>query len=214
MALNDDPTTPEETSEETAEAIAPESEAAAPAPGAPAAEWYAVRVQSNKEDSVKRNMERRIELRGLQRKISQLVVPTEKVAEIKNGKKRTRQVKTYPGYVLVEMFMDDETWAFVRETPGVGDFVGGTSGAHQKPFPLLQEEVNKIFGVEVPGTAAPKIKIDFGMGDKVKIREGPFENFDGVVEEINEQKGVVRVVVTIFGRATPVELQYWQVEPI
>ena len=214
MALNDDPTTPEETREETAEAIEPESEAAAPAPGAPVAEWYAVRVQSNKEDSVKRNMERRIELRGLQRKISQLVVPTEKVAEIKNGKKRTRQVKTYPGYVLVEMFMDDETWAFVRETPGVGDFVGGTSGAHQKPFPLLQEEVNKIFGVEVPGTAAPKIKIDFGMGDKVKIREGPFENFDGVVEEINEQKGVVRVVVTIFGRATPVELQYWQVEPI
>ncbi|MAG57695.1 MAG: transcription termination/antitermination factor NusG [Planctomycetes bacterium] len=174
-----------------------------------------MRVQSNKEDSVKRNMERRIELRGLQRKIKQLVVPTEKVAEIKNGKKRTRQVKTYPGYVLVEMIMDDETWAFVRETAGVGDFVGGSSGAHQKPFPLLSEEVNKIFGVDVPGTdAAPKIKIDFGVGDKVRIREGPFENFDGVVEEINEQKGTVRVVVTIFGRATPVELKYWQVVPI
>lgn len=211
MMLNDDPITPEESHDETAETAAPELDE--PATGTQA-DWYAVRVQSNKEDSVKRNMERRIELRGLQRKIAQLVVPTEKVAEIKNGKKRTRQVKTYPGYVLVEMFMDDETWAFVRETPGVGDFVGGTSGAHQKPFPLLQEEVNKIFGIDVPGTATPKIKIDFGMGDKVKIREGPFENFEGVVEEINEQKGTVRVVVTIFGRATPVELQYWQVAPI
>ncbi len=213
MVLNDDPITPEESPDETAEAAAAAPDVAAPSAGAQA-QWYAVRVQSNKEDSVKRNMERRIELRGLQRKISQLVVPTEKVAEIKNGKKRTRQVKTYPGYVLIEMFMDDETWAFVRETPGVGDFVGGTSGAHQKPFPLLEEEVNKIFGLEVPGTEVPKIKIDFGMGDKVKIREGPFENFEGVVEEINEQKGTVRVVVTIFGRATPVELQYWQVEPI
>jgi transcriptional antiterminator NusG len=180
----------------------------------PKYQWFAIRVQSNKEDSVKRNMERRIELRGLQLKIKQLVVPTEKVAEIKNGKKRTRQVKTYPGYVLIEMMMDDETWAFVRETGGVGDFVGGASGSHQKPFPLLPEEVNKIFGVDVPGLEVPKIKIDFSVGDKVKIREGPFENFDGVVEEINEQKGIVRVVVTIFGRATPVELQYWQVEVI
>jgi len=200
----------------TAEApvVEPEAPAADAAPEGPKPSWYAVRVQSNKEDSVRRNMQRRIELRGLQRKITQLVVPTEKVAEIKNGKKRTRQVKTYPGYVLVEMIMDDETWAFVRETAGVGDFVGGTSGAHQKPFPLLQEEVNKIFGLDVPGAETPKIKIDFSMGDKVKIREGPFENFDGVVEEINEQKGTVRVVVTIFGRATPVELQYWQVETI
>jgi len=198
-----------------AEGAAPAAEGAAPAAeGAAAARWYAVRVQSNKEDSVRRNMARRIELRGLQRKITQLVVPTEKVAEIKNGKKRTRQVKTYPGYVLVEMVMDDESWAFVRETPGVGDFVGGNAGAHQKPFPLLPEEVNKIFGVETPDAEAPKIKIDFGQGDRVKIREGPFENFDGVVEQINEQKGTVRVVVTIFGRATPVELQYWQVETI
>ncbi len=176
--------------------------------------WYAVRVQSNKEDSVKRNMGRKIELRGLSRKISQVVVPTEKVAEIKGGKRRTRQVKTYPGYVLVEMVMDDETWAFVRETPGVGDFVGGGGSSHQKPFPLRPEEVNQIFGLDAVGSETPKIKIDFGMGDKVKIREGPFENFDGVVEQINEEKGTVRVGVTIFGRPTPVELKYWQVEPI
>jgi len=188
---------------------------AAPAPAGPiVARWYAVRVQSNKEDTVKRNMERKIELRGLQKKILQVVVPTEKVAEIKNGKKRTRQVKTYPGYVLVEMFMDDETWAFVREIAGVGDFVGGGGNIHQKPFPLREDEVNKIFGLEVPGQGEAKIKIDFSVGDKVKIREGPFENFDGVVEEINEEKGLVRVTVTIFGRATPVELKYWQVELI
>jgi transcriptional antiterminator NusG len=189
------------------------SEAAAPARAA-GARWFAVRVQSNKEDSVKRNMDRRIELRGLGHKILQVVVPTEKVAEIKGGKRRTRQVKTYPGYVLVEMLMDDETWAFVRETAGVGDFVGGGGTIHQKPFPLLPEEVNKIFGVEVPGQETPRIKIAFAVGDRVKIREGPFENFEGLVEEINEQKGTVRVTVTIFGRATPVELKYWEVEPV
>lgn len=199
------------------EAPAPSEEAAAPAAAEPApaaGRWYAVRVQSNKEDSVKRNMDRRIEMRGLQRKVSQVVVPTEKYTEIKNGRKRTRQVKTYPGYVLVEMIMDDETWAFVRETGGVGDFVGGGGNLHQKPFPLEQTEVNKIFGIEAPGTEQPQVKIDFSVGDKVKIKEGPFENFDGVVEEIDETKGRVKVVVTIFGRATPVDLQYWQVEEI
>lgn len=186
----------------------------APESSEPKGEWFAVRVQSNKEDSVRRNMSRRIEMKGLQRKISEILVPTEKVAEIKNGKKRTRSVKTYPGYVLVRMIMDDETWAFVRETGGVGDFVGGGATSDQKPFPLRQEEVNKILGIETPGAEPERVEIDFGTGDKVKIREGPFENFDGVVEEIDEIKGKVKVVVTIFGRATPVELQYWQVEVI
>ena len=194
---------------------APEPEPApAPAPVENPAKWFAIRVQSNKEDSVKRAMDRKIELRGLSRKITDVVVPTEKVAEIKNGRKRTRQVKTYPGYVLVEMVMDDETWSFVREIQGVGDFVGGGGNSHQKPFPLLPEEVSKIFGEDLPGSEAPRIQIDFSAGDKVKVREGAFENFDGVVEEINEEKGIVRVMVTIFGRATPVELQYWQVEAI
>lgn len=183
-------------------------------PAAVSAHWYALRVQTNKEDSVKRNMDRRIELRGLAKKILQVVVPTEKIAEIKNGKKRTRQVKTYPGYVLVELIMDDETWSFVRETPGVGDFVGGIAGSQQKPFPLRPDEVKKIFGIEEPGAEAPRIKIDFVIGDKVKIGEGAFENFEGTVEEINEQKGTVGVVVTIFGRSVPVELPYWQVEKI
>jgi transcription termination/antitermination protein NusG len=182
--------------------------------------WYAIRVQSNKEDSVKRNLERKVQLRGLGEKIKEVVVPTEKIAEIKNGKKRTRTVKTYPGYVLANMQMDDETWLFVRETLGVGDFVGAGAAkpaAGQmipKPFPLRPEEVSKIFGAAAAPGEAAKIKIQFQVGDKVKIKEGPFENFDGVVEDINEQKGLVRVVVTIFGRATPVELQYWQVESV
>ena len=188
--------------------------AASEGSGLQGGEWFAIRVQSNKEDSVKRALDNRIRLRGMGRKIAQIVVPTEKVAEIKNGRKRTRHVKTYPGYVLIEMVMDDESWTFVRETPGVGDFVGGGGTAERKPFPLRPEEVNKIFGHDLGEEETTKIKIDFATGDKVKIREGPFENFDGVVDEINEQKGLVRVVVTIFGRATPVELQYWQVEKI
>jgi transcriptional antiterminator NusG len=183
--------------------------------------WYAIRVQSNKEDSVKRNLDRKIELRGFQDRIREVVVPTEKVAEIRNGKKRLRSVKTYPGYVLAHMIMDEDTWVFVRETAGVGDFVGASAmparggGPSPKPFPLRPEEVQKIFGASAAEAAGgAKIKINFQTGDKVKIKEGPFENFDGVVDDINEQKGIVRVIVTIFGRATPVELQYWQVEPI
>jgi len=183
-------------------------------PEEPAPQWYAIRVQSNKEDTVRRNLETKIKLKGLGRKITQVVVPTEKVAEIKNGKRRTRRVKIYPGYVLIEMLMDDETWSFVREVPGVGDFVGGKGNVREKPFPLLPEEVRKIFGQELPVDAQPRIQIDFSVGHKVRIREGPFENFDGVVDDINEQKGLVRVIVTIFGRSTPVELQYWQVEPL
>jgi transcription termination/antitermination protein NusG len=189
-------------------------------PAAGEVNWYAIRVQSNKEDSVKRNLDRKIELRGFQDKIKEVVVPTEKVAEIRNGKKRLRSVKTYPGYVLANMVMDEDTWVFVRETAGVGDFVGASAmparggASTPKPFPLRPEEVQKIFGTTSAEAGGAKIKINFQTGDKVKIKEGPFENFDGVVDDINEQKGIVRVIVTIFGRATPVELQYWQVEAL
>lgn len=191
----------------------PSELAASAPPKAANAHWYPVRVQANKEDTVRRALERRIQLHGFGRKVLQVVVPTEKIAEIKNGKKRTRSVKTYPGYVLIEMIMEDDSWSFVRETDGVGDFVGGGTSFQQKPFPLRPEEVNKVFGIDA-GVEGARIKIDFAVGDSVKIREGAFENFEGVVEEINEQKGLVRVVVTIFGRATPVEMQYWQVEAI
>lgn len=178
-----------------------------------ALQWYAIRVQSNREEQVRRTLERKIEMRGLLGRIPRVVVPTEKVQEIKGGKKRTRSVKNYPGYVLVEMDMDEEVLQLVRDTAGVGDFVG-TSGPRQKPFPLTAEEVAKIFGTGAATEERPRIKIAFERGDTVKIKEGPFENFDGVVDEVLPDKGRVKVTVTIFGRATPVELEYWQVEAI
>lgn len=177
-------------------------------------DWYAIRVQSNKEDHVKRTLDGKIQTHGMAEKVAQVVVPTEKLVEMRNGKKRTRTVKTYPGYVLVEMAMDDDAWIFIRETPGVGDFVGANAGAHQWPFALTEEEVGKIFGQEEEGEEAPKIKIDFSLGERVKIKDGPFEDFDGVIDEILPDKGRVRVVVNIFGRAAPVELEYWQAEKV
>ena len=176
--------------------------------------WYAIRVQSNKEDHVRRTLERKVETHGLQEKIFSVVVPVKKYEEIKNGKKRVRTEKIYPGYVLVEMVMDDSSWLFIRETSGVGDFVGAHAEATGKPFPLTEEEVGKIFGTEEEGEGKPAIKIDFEIGEQVKIKDGPFEDFDGVVEEIFPDKGRIRVTVNIFGRAAPVELEYWQAEKI
>jgi transcription termination/antitermination protein NusG len=176
--------------------------------------WYAIRVQSNREDHVKRTLERKVETHGLREKVRQVVVPTEKVVEMKNGKKRTRMMKTYPGYVLVEMEMDDAAWMFIRETSGVGDFVGAHGGLHQKPFPLTEEEIAKLFGTADQAEQKPTLKIDFKIGEKVKIKDGPFEDFDGLIDEIMADKGRIRVVVNIFGRAAPVELEYWQAEKV
>jgi transcriptional antiterminator NusG len=160
--------------------------------------WYVLRVQSNKEDTVKESLEKRIKAAGLDTQIVRVLVPTEKVSEIKGGKKRVSERKIYPGYVLVEMVLNDNTWYLVRETPGIGDFVG----------------VDKVLGEADREPEQPKLKIDFREGDSVKINEGPFENFSGIVKEVLPSKGVVRVEVTIFGRPTPVELEYWQVESI
>lgn len=176
--------------------------------------WYPIRVQSNKEDHVRRTLQRKIETHGLGDKIREVVVPVRKYEEIKAGKKRIRSEKTYPGYVLVEMVMDDQAWLFVRETPGVGDFVGPHAGSHMKPYPLTDDEVVKLFGGDEEETEKPTIKIDFEVGEGVKIKDGPFEDFDGVVEEIMPDKGRIRVTVNIFGRAAPVELEYWQAEKL
>ena len=178
------------------------------------AEWYAIRVQSNKEDHVRRTLMRKVETHGFEDKIKQVVVPSRKFEEIKNGKKRVRSEKIYPGYVLVEMVLDDSAWLFIRETPGVGDFVGANAGSSKKPFPLTEDEVAKIFGTDEESEEQPAIKIDFTIGERVKIKDGPFEDFDGVVEEIMPDKGRIRVTVNIFGRAAPVELEYWQAEKI
>jgi transcriptional antiterminator NusG len=142
--------------------------------------------------------------------VPRILVPTETVTEIKGGRKRTIKRKIYPGYVIVEMEMDEPTWFLIRETPGVGDFIG----AHGRPEPMAQEEVDKLLGQVQKETERPKLKIEFQKGDAVKIKEGPFENYDGVIDEVDPKKGTVRVIITVFNRPTSVELGYWQVEAI
>jgi transcriptional antiterminator NusG len=171
--------------------------------------WYVVRVASNREERVRDNLLARVKAAGKQDRVRSVLVPTEKVAEIKGGKRREVQRKIYPGYILVEMLLDEETWYLVRGTSGIGDFVGSES----MPMPMEPHEVEKLVG-GLKADDKPKLQMQFGVGDRVKIKEGPFENFSGVVAEVNAQKGLVRVNVMIFGRETPVELEYWQVEPV
>jgi len=172
--------------------------------------WYVVRVQSGREESVKDGLLRRVNAAGLQTKITNVIVPTEKVTEIRSGRKTVREKKLYPGYIMIQMLQDKDAWFLVRETPGIGDFLG-----LKEPIPMAEHEVNKML-VEQTGAEEekPRIKIDFQKGDTVRVKEGAFENFDGIVEEINSQKGLVGITITIFGRATRVELEYWQVEKV
>jgi transcriptional antiterminator NusG len=179
--------------------------------------WYVVRVQSGREGTVQKSLTRRLKLAGKEEVISRVLVPTEIVTELKGGKKRTRKKQLYPGYVLVESENDTaevprDVWFLVRETTGVGDFVG----PHGAPEPLEQVEIDRILQVvdRVENEKQPMVKISLKEGDAVKIKEGPLESFEGVVEDVIPAKGMVRVVVTIFGRATPVDLEYWQVETV
>jgi len=191
------------------DAVPPE-EAASPAASDPNLRWYVVRVQSGREESVKDGLLRRVNAAGLNTKITNVIVPTEKVTEIRSGRKTVREKKLYPGYIMIQMLQDKDAWFLVRETPGIGDFLG-----LKEPIPMAEHEVNKML-VEQTGAEEekPRIKIDFQKGDTVRVKEGAFENFDGIVEEINSQKGLVGITITIFGRATRVELEYWQVEKV
>jgi len=193
---------------EMSDAVPPE-EAVQPASD-PNLRWYVVRVQSGREESVKDGLLRRVNAAGLQTKITNVIVPTEKVTEIRSGRKTVREKKLYPGYIMIQMLQDKDAWFLVRETPGIGDFLG-----LKEPIPMAEHEVNKML-VEQTGAEEekPRIKIDFQKGDTVRVKEGAFENFDGIVEEINSQKGLVGITITIFGRATRVELEYWQVEKV
>jgi transcriptional antiterminator NusG len=194
--------------------------AAAPAPApvpdeddepAPNLVWYVLKVQSSREDTIRDALERRVKIQGLQRFFGRIVVPTEKITEIRNNKKRIVERKTYPGYIMVEMELNEKTWFVVRETPGVGDFVG----AHGTPTKMTETEVNQMLGQETAKTEeAPRVRIDVERGDRVKIKDGPFENFEGTVEEVIEARGLVKVMLIIFNRPTPVDLEYWQVERI
>jgi transcription termination/antitermination protein NusG len=179
---------------------------------APELVWYVLKVQSSREDTIRDALQRRVKIQGLQRFFGQIVVPTEKITEIRNNKKRVVERKTYPGYIMVQMELNEKTWFLVRETPGVGDFVG----AHGTPTKMTDAEVNQMLHQEEEKTTAetPKVRIDVERGDRVKIKDGPFENFEGTVEEVIEGRGLVKVMLIIFNRPTPVDLEYWQVERI
>jgi transcriptional antiterminator NusG len=174
-------------------------------------QWYILKVQSNREDSVRETLMRRINLAGLDRWFGEVVVPKEQVTEFKSGKKRVVSRKLYPGYILVNMILNDDTWYLVRETSGIGDFTGSAG----RPSPMLPQDVAKLLRkTEEKAEEAPRLKISFKKGDRVKINEGTFENFEGEVEAIDEANGRVTVMLSIFGRSTPVDIEYWQIEQI
>jgi transcriptional antiterminator NusG len=184
------------------------SEAAAK-PKHPDLRWYVVHAYSGMEKAVERNIIERINRSGMQDKFGRILVPMEEVVEVKNGQKRTTERKFFPGYVLVEMIMDDDTWHLVKHTNKVTGFVGG---AKNRPAPISEEEVMKIVNQMQEGSDKPRHKVEFEVGEYVRVKEGPFTDFNGTVEEVNYEKSKVRVAVTIFGRSTPVELEFSQVE--
>lgn len=177
--------------------------------------WYVLRVASNKEGKVRDALERKIKIEKIDHHVGRIVVPTQKEKRMRAGTARIIDKKLYPGYVFVEMATDadgsivEDVWFLIKETSGVGDFIG--SGGKPSPMPLA--DVERMLAVAIQHDETPALaNLAFKKGDKVKVREGPFENFEGEVEDINSQKGTVRVIVTIFGRATPIEIEYWQVE--
>ena len=171
--------------------------------------WYVVHAYSGFEKSVQRALTERIARAGMQDKFGKILVPVEEVVEMKSGQKSISERKFFPGYVLVEMDMDDESWHLVKTTPKVTGFVGGTS---TKPTPISEKEVAKIMQQIQEGVEKPRPKVLFETGELVRIKDGPFTDFNGNVEEVNYEKSRLRVSVTIFGRATPVELEFGQVE--
>lgn len=170
--------------------------------------WYVVHTYAGYENKVKTNLEKRVESMEMQDKIFRVLVPMEKEIDVKNGKQKTTLKKVFPGYVLVEMIMTDDSWYVVRNTPGVTGFVGPGS----KPIPLSQAEVAQI--MRQMGLEETKPKIDFTVGEAVRVTEGPFANFIGNVEEVLPDRRKVKVLVSMFGRETPVELEFYQVEKL
>ncbi len=171
--------------------------------------WYVVHAYSGFEKSVARNLVDRIERAGMKDRFGEILVPVEEVVEMKGGQKKTAERKFFPGYVLVQMEMDDDTWHLVKSTPKVTGFVGGTA---TKPAPISEKEVQSIMDQMREGVEKPKPKVLFEVGETVRVIDGPFTDFNGNVEEVNYDKSKLRVSVMIFGRATPVELGFGQVE--
>ena len=170
--------------------------------------WYVVHTQTGAESKAKANLETRAQSAGLTSLVQRVLIPTEKISEVKGGKKKISERKFFPGYILVEMELTDEAWYLVKNTPGVSGFVG--SG--KNPIPLTDHDVNDILKQQDEKTAKPKPKVEFELGESIRVKEGAFANFNGTVDEVNPNKGKLKVMVSIFGRSTPVELEYWQVE--
>lgn len=179
------------------------------APVNPDLRWYVVHAYSGMEKAVERNILERIAREGMQDKFGRVLVPMEEVVEVKNGQKKTTERKFFPGYVLVEMVMNDDTWHLIKNTNKVTGFVGGVKN---RPAPISEAEVMKIVNQMQEGTDKPRHKIEFMVGEFVRVKEGPFTDFNGSVEDVNYEKSKVRVSVTIFGRSTPVELDFSQIE--
>lgn len=178
--------------------------------------WYVLKVQSNRERSIRDNILRRIKMEDMGEFFGEIFIPTEKVVETKGGSRRVREQKLLPGYIMIEMDLNDESWHLVRSTSGVGDF----TGAAGKPIPMSDEEVRRWFGGEeveaekVEEKPRPVVKFDVAVGDHVKVKEGAFESFEGVVDSMDDLTGKLVVIIEIFGRSTDVELEHWQVEKV
>jgi transcriptional antiterminator NusG len=173
-----------------------------------AKQWYVVHTFSGYEQKVKAALEERVRSMGRAEQFGEILVPVEKVMELVKGKKKTSSRKFFPGYILVQMELDDETWHVVKETPKVTGFVGGST----HPPPVSDEEVKAITQQMEEGAIKPKPRVLFSVGESVKVVDGPFVDFNGIVEEVRPEKGKLRVLISIFGRATPVELDFVQVE--
>lgn len=176
-------------------------------------DWFVLRVASNKENYVRETLMRKVQIEGLQDWVGRIMVPTEKTKTLKGGKQKITETKLYPGYVFVEMKLEpdgriqQDVFFLIKETTGVGDFVG-TAG---RPTPMAPHEVEKMLFDSRRPEETPTVKMEFQPGDHVTIKEGPFENYEGTVDEVLPEKGLVRVLVTIFGRQAPIELEYWQI---
>ena len=172
-------------------------------------QWFVVHAYSNYEMRVKEALKERIERYGLEDSFGEILIPTEEVVEMREGQKKKSTRKFFPGYVLVEMDLNDDSWHLVKDTPRVLGFIGGTS---DRPAPITEKEANAIMNRMEEGVTAPRPRVLFEVGEVVRVNDGPFNDFNGVVEEVNYEKSTMRVAVQIFGRSTPVELEFFQVE--
>ena len=175
-----------------------------------AKKWYVIHTQTGAEEKVKSAIEKRAESNNMKEAIAQVLIPTEQVSEVKEGKKKITQRKFFPGYVLVEMDLNDNTWYLVKSIPGVTGFVG----AGARPLPLQEAEIDTILKQAKDAKEKPTPKVTFEKGEAVRVTDGPFTNFNGTIEDTNVAKGKIKVMISIFGRATPVELETWQVEKV